>query len=135
MRISVLWYVSAAVLFFLLILLWIPAAKTIRQNDSAAVGRLRHLGEAQVHYAAQHPKEGFACSLDDLSVTNPYSGYRFLLACDPNPNGGERKYRLIAEPLEAGKTGERTYCLTEEGLIWYDEASSANCLAARRPLS
>jgi hypothetical protein len=134
MRISGLWYVSAAVLFCLLVLFRIPAVRTIRQNDSAAVGRLRRIGEAQLDYAAHHPEKGFACRLSDLSVINPYSGYRFVLACDPARNGVVEKYQLSAEPLEVGKTGKRTYCLTDVGVIWYDKGSSANCFSAHQVL-
>src|SRR5947208_16848939 len=38
----------------------------IRQNESAAVGRLRKIHDLQSKYAAAHPNEGFACQLQRL---------------------------------------------------------------------
>jgi hypothetical protein len=129
----VLYFVFPAVLLLLLVSFPFPT-KTVRQNDSAAIGRLRELSNAQLAYAARHPTTGFACRLSDLSVTSSYSGYTFQLQCDAETNGIVAKYHLTAEPLEFGRTGTRAYCMTESRVIWYDQASGTACLGAQRQL-
>ena len=62
-------------------------ANTVRQNDSAAIGRIRFIGETQITYARQHPQSGFACALSDLSADALYSGYRFELRCKHDQKG------------------------------------------------
>ena len=119
----------------LLLFLFIPAHhKSIRANDSAAIGRLRQLGDAQSAYANRHPDKGFACSLTDLSFSNPWSGYEFHLGCD-QVNGLVAKYRVTAKPLWIGQTGVRVYCMTEARVIWYDSATHDACLTGKRPVN
>lgn len=135
MKRQYLWYTLAAVLLCVL-LFYGYRPKTILQNDSAAIGRLRQLSESQTAYSAQHPERGFACSLADLSATGEYSGYRYLLRCETSPGGAAARYELVAQPLETGKTGARTYCVTEERLIWFNErGSTPDCLRAHKLVS
>ena len=111
---------------------------TVRQDDSAALGRLRRIAEAQYTYAAQHRGKGFACRLEDLSEESEYSGYRFFLSCPSAATDGAAhwNYEVRAEPLEVGKTGFRAYCSTESGVIWYDsKGSGKSCIDFRRQLN
>ena len=126
-------FLCAAVL---LLFLFIPVHhKNIRANDSAAIGRLRQLGDAQSAYSDRHPGKGFACTLTDLSLSTPWSGYEFHLGCDQEANGTIAKYRVTAEPLGIGQTGVRVYCMTEDRIIWYDSGSRDACLTAKRPVN
>jgi hypothetical protein len=107
---------------------------TVEQNDSAAIGRLRRLSEAQDSYAAQNPNKGFACNLSDIAGESQYSGYRFSLVCN-HPAGKSSSYELIAQPLTIGKTGLRTYCITEKKEVWFGaDGSASDCLATRQPI-
>jgi hypothetical protein len=107
----------------------------MRQNDSAAIGKLRQLSANQSTFAKQNGN-GFACSIAEVSGTNEYSGYRFLLQCDKDASGYVRGYQLVARPIEASKTGMRTYCVTEQQMIWFDERGSAtDCLREQRAVS
>jgi hypothetical protein len=133
-RKSVVWFGIVTALF-LVFSCFEFRTKTIRQNDSAAVGRLRRLNDAQLAYIASHPTKGFACNMPDLSESEQYSGYKFLLSCDARSSGSVSSYQLVAQPLEPGRTGLRTYCVTEERQIWYDgNGSVTNCLRARQPI-
>jgi hypothetical protein len=130
-RLSFLACAAVLVLFFL-----IPVhLHNVRANDSAAIGRLRKLGDAQLANADRQPDKGFACNLTDLSFSTPWSGYKFHLECDQEPNGRVDKYRVIAEPLQIRLTGVRVYCMTESRVVWYDSASGEACLSAKRPLN
>jgi hypothetical protein len=108
---------------------------TMRQNDSAAIGKLRQLSANQATFAKQN-RNGFACSIAEVSGADEYSGYRFLLQCDKDASGYVRGYQVVARPIEASKTGMRTYCVTEQQMIWFDERGSAtDCLLKHRVVS
>jgi hypothetical protein len=128
------WFAIPVLLLFLA--LSIPFhLSTIRQNDSAAVGELRRIGEAQHRYATQHPSKRFACRLDDLSEPSQFSGYIFLLSCPSPGTNAAAHYQVRAEPLVVGKTGLHAYCSTDTGVIWYDGAGSGQaCIDSRRQL-
>jgi hypothetical protein len=120
----------------LLLVLSIPFhSSTIRQNDAAALGKLRRIGEAQHLYATRYSSKGFACRLEDLSEPSQYSGYIFLLSCPGTGANPAAHYQVRAEPVKVGKTGLRAYCSTETGVIWYDrEGSGQACIDSGRQL-
>jgi|SRR3954462_6515892 hypothetical protein len=122
-----------AVTLVVLPLLYRFTGKTVSQNDSAAIGRLHQIGEAEKEYAAKHPDRGYSCDLAALSHESSYSGYKFSLHCSStSPISG---YAVIAQPVEIGKTGLRTYCVTEALQVWYSaNNSSSDCFASRRPV-
>lgn len=109
--------------------------KTVLQNDSAAIGKLRRMSEAEMKYVREHPEGGFACSLSELSERDQYSGYKFYLSCGTGPNGAASTFQLVAQPLEQKKTGINTYCVTQDKQIWYDPTGSVQkCLVERRTI-
>lgn len=132
-RLKFAWYAIPAVLLTLAFVPYQFDHGSIKQNDAAAIGRLRVLMDAQTAHSAQHPEEGFACLLADLSQPSEYSGYRFVLTC-PAVNGTVKHYEAFGEPAQPLKTGLHAYCMTEAGVIWWDErGSGVNCLRAQRP--
>ncbi len=121
------WGVSAIAIAVVCILMFYPRRySTIKQNDSAAIGRIRFIGERQTAYAAQHTERGFACAMSDLSAKDVYSGYRFELQCGRDENGTATSYQIVAQPLRRGETGLHTYCSTQQRLLWYDDSDSPN---------
>ena len=122
-------------IFLLSISLFQFRTKTVRQNDSAAIGKLRHLSEAEMNYIKEHPERGFACALSELSESDQYSGYKFYLSCRTSSNSVASSFQLVAQPLESNKTGINTYCVTQERQIWYaDNGSAEKCLVERRTI-
>lgn len=119
-----------------LILLSPYRPNTIKQNDSAAIGRLRTLYRSQAEYASAHPARGFACSLADIGGSDTYSGYTFRMSCGTASGRKAVAYQIMADPIviSGKKSGVRSYCVTERAVIWYDNDSAATCLAAQRPV-
>jgi hypothetical protein len=121
-----------------------------RAHEAASASLLSSVNGLQRHYAAAHPKQGFACELSLLKssehvkdseydpqeflVSGRHSGYSFaILNCRAAANGVVDHYDVIAVPVEPGKSGFRAFCSNESGLLWYDnDGSLANCLASRR---
>jgi hypothetical protein len=130
----IVWLAGIAILLLALSLLQFRT-KTVRQNDSAAIGKLRHLSEAEMNYIKEHPERGFACSLAELSESDQYSGYKLYLSCGTGSNGAASSFQLVAQPLEPKKTGIDTYCVTQERQIWHDaNGSIQKCLVERRTI-
>src|SRR5580765_4803586 len=129
-------YTIPVLFLVLLAAVFIPYhPNTVRQNDSAALGKLRQSGVAQRIYATEHRDKGFACRLEGLSELGQYSGYRFSLSCPSSTDlAALSRYEVWAEPLEIGKTGFRAYCSTESGVVWYDSTGSGkSCINSRHP--
>jgi len=142
-------------LSFLLVIVFTPhfydSHAGIRQNESAAVGSLIKINGLQSKYAAAHPKQGFACQLQQLRVANgmstidepttallsgAWSGYNFvLLGCTPAANGIVNRYRITAIPSVRSTTGMRAFCTDESGNLFYEEnGSGTKCLSSRLPV-
>jgi hypothetical protein len=103
---------------------------SIKQNDSAAIGKLRLINEAEKQQAAHSTDATFACNLPDLSEPVEYSGYKFSLSCA----GKNSHYEASGEPIKMKMTGLHAYCTTEAGVIYWDENGSADrCLRDKRP--
>lgn len=140
-----------SVLILGLALFFIPSGLGgLRQNESAAVGTLRHIWTLQNEHAGLHPNIGFACQLrllkpgpptnddrDTSLLTSEWSGYRIaLVSCTSEPDGQVRRYQMTAVPIVPGKSGVRAFCMDQSGVIWFDANGSAeNCLATRRGIS
>ena len=146
---------ASFLLSFLLVLAFSPhfhdSHAGVRQNESAAVGSLRSIHDLQSKYAAAHPKEGFACELQQLRpaedattaydptkalLAGEWSGYKFVVAgCTRTVMGIVIRYQLTAVPVVRGSTGVRAFCTDESGTLFYEERGSAvECLSSRRPL-
>jgi hypothetical protein len=134
MKTNAIWYGIAVAILSMLCLVQIRP-NTIRQNDAAALGKLRLLIEAQSEYASKNPGKGFSCNLADFMRRDEYSGYRFLLECRGGDGLKASGYELVVQPLKRGTTGIRTFCATELNQIWYDDTGSAReCLTRRRAI-
>jgi len=153
---NLLMEIAIAACILLLAALFIPTLDgpngRRRANEATAVGSLRRITILQNDYAASHPTEGFACRLPLLKPTAPNSdeydsdafllsaehvGYRIAFAgCESESNGVVTRYRIVAIPLEPGKSGVRAFCTDQTGALWYDASGSAgDCLASRRTIN
>lgn len=119
-------------------------------HEAAAARELRAIASAQVDYARAYG--GFACNLaqlgpplknvkpsldsagliDQALAAGLKAGYRFSVA---SCSDSGRSYRLVAVPIEPGRTGKRSFCTDQNAVVKYAEESSADdCLAAGKPL-
>lgn len=121
------------------------------RNESAAVGAIRYLNTAQVTYSEQHEK--YACSLTDLgpaflaaseewrrdretdvsALINGamFEGYRFSLSgC-----GTGRAYVIVASPISVGKSGTRSFCSDQTGIIYFaKDGDPDTCVSEKQPI-
>jgi type IV pilus assembly protein PilA len=116
-------------------------------NESSAVGSLRTLYFANIAYAKDHPEDGYAKKLIDLSsrsdkpvqhngpewmidpalVGGLKTGYRFGYASHSSKGDGKvDAYELSADPLEPGQFGKRHFFMNETGVIRVSETGPAN---------
>jgi hypothetical protein len=96
-------------------------------NENSVVSSVRTLNSAEIAYAQAHPKEGFTCSLSDLStawgidpevVRGKKNGFVFELeSCAPAKKGGPiAKYRVVAY-MPIRKAGAPAYCSDDSDVI------------------
>ncbi len=109
-------------------------------NESSAVSQIRTLITAEASYAAQHPNQGFTCSLgalkDDGLISGELAsgsryGYSFeITGCEAGAGGGaSRKFQIEAYPLRVNQTGMRAFCSDESGVVKVNvHGSSQGCL-------
>jgi type II secretory pathway pseudopilin PulG len=121
----------------------------IAANEASAVGSLRTINTAELAYANEYQKVGFACDLTKLGTfgksaspdnagfigdnlaRGTKSGYRFELTCDTDPS----KYTAVAYPMTEGQSGVRSFCTNQTGVISYSKTGSAeSCLREGDPL-
>lgn len=140
----VLGYIEIAGIPFILIIAAIAIPNVLRArmaaNESSAVASVRTLNAAEVAYLAEHPAQGYTCSLSDLadaaSIKGPLAsgqknGYAFELSgCAAATDGGPNvKYQVVAYPLRVDQTGRRAFCSDESVTIKVDSGGSArSCL-------
>jgi type IV pilus assembly protein PilA len=137
----VLGYAGVAALPVILIIAAIAIPNLLRAriaaNEASAVGSLRMLNSAEVAFAASNPKQGYTCSLSDLSGLNTdlasvqNRGYVFeLTGCSAEePGGAKVKYQIVAYPQNGNQTGVRAFCSDDTMEIRFDpQGSSAACL-------
>ena len=93
-------------------------------NESNALGALRTVSAAQTAFRSQDTSRTYANALSVLSGTTPQyiddvlgagekHGYKFAIA-------GATKYvwSCTATPASVGKTGNRTFCVDESGVLY-----------------
>jgi type IV pilus assembly protein PilA len=108
----------------------------IAANESSAISEVRTLITAEASYAAQHPNQGFTCSLgalkDDGLISGELAsgsryGYSFeITGCEA---GASKKFQIEAYPLRVNQTGRRAFCSDESGVVKVDaHGSSQGCL-------
>ena len=120
-------------------------------NETSAIKSIQTISQAQTQYSMQYPVSGYACGLPALggdphsgppSATSAEilppdltsgikSGYQFTISnCIKNSNGGNDRvtgFTVVAQPITVGKTGNRTFCSDESGLIKFDPSGGTNC--------
>ncbi len=100
----------------------------LNANESAAIAALQTISSAAQSYRAVNPT--FPANLSALgNATPPYidsvlasgskQGYNFTLS------GSTNTFLAIAYPQIHGKTGRRSFCVDESGVIRYTDPGSA----------
>ncbi len=114
----------------------------IAANESSAVGSIRSINTAEVTYSSTYPAQGFSDTLTKLGPGNPVSstaaglldgvvgcpaapcpksGYNLTLS---SPGATPRtSYVSQAVPINAGQSGQRTFCSSADGVIHFDPAA------------
>jgi hypothetical protein len=112
-------------------------------NDSVAASSLRILYLANVDYAKNHPLQGYAARLSDLSEVpaNPEHswaidpalaggekhGYRFAYTSQGTQGDGKRDvFQASADPLVPGKTGRHHFFVDQTGVIRMSDTKPAD---------
>lgn len=120
-------------------------------NETSAVKSVQTISQAQTQFSMQYPSSGYSCSLQALGgdphsgppsatsaeilppdlASGVKSGYQFTITncVKDTANGGDRVtgFTILAQPLTVGRTGNRTFCSDESGLIKFDPAGGTNC--------
>ncbi|HTQ87834.1 MAG TPA: hypothetical protein VMI93_16565 [Candidatus Solibacter sp.] len=99
-------------------------------NQAAAVGSLRNLSIAQVHFQNAHPEKGYARSLAELGpapgaglldpviAAGERFGYRItLLPGPPDQNGRTTAYSAVARPVQYKITGCYCFFVDESAVV------------------
>ena len=120
-------------------------------NETSAIKSVQTISQAQTQYSMQYPSSGYSCTLQALGgdphsgppsatsaeilppdlASGVKSGYQFTITncIKDTANGGDRVtgFTILAQPLTVGRTGNRTFCSDESGLIKFDPAGGTNC--------
>lgn len=135
-------WIAGIPMFLIIAAIAIPNLLRARMaaNESSAVAGVRTIVAAEVGYAANHPEEGFTCSLSALEnaqlISGPLAngqktGYAFeLTSCTPGDGGrANTKYQVLAYPVRLHQTGVRAFCSDESAILKVDAGGSAEkCL-------
>jgi len=111
----------------------------VSANESSAVGSLHAISAAEVTYVSQYPAIGFAPTLANLGGTNcdsPDDTAACLIdsALASGSKGtytftsiglGTAPYSLYFAAATPASGNGRSYCVTEDGVIHYDESGAA----------
>jgi hypothetical protein len=124
-----------------------PGKVWVSANEAAAVGKLRDLNDFQRKYPADHPENGFTCTLSlpesaepanrtDHDMTSTQFGYNFaIINCRIDAKGRVIRYQATAVPIKLGTTGFRAYCTDDSEELWFDRSGSASqCLQSQHSL-
>ena len=146
----VLGYLGIAVIPIILIIAAIAIPNLLRAriaaNEASAINGVQILNTAERSYQASHEDTGFTCSLSDLRDTGLLSdfrltdghrhGYFFVLrGCALGYSGPNRKYQIVAYPVNQNMSGVRAFCSDESAQIKSDaNGSTSNCLETGEPL-
>lgn len=140
-------------IILILMLMAIPTFGTLkkRANDLSAINSLQKINQAEIQYESTYPANGYTCTLSALGgdpsagppsptsaqiiqgdLTSGYkSGYIFTIGncTKATVNGTDRVtgYTVTAVPQTVGKTGDRGFCLDQNGTIKYDPTGGTNC--------
>ncbi len=140
----ILGYIGVAAVPIILIIAAIAIPNLLRArmaaNESSAVASVRTIVTAQMAYSESHPETGYACSLsalrdaqmiDGVLGSGQKTGYRFeITGCEAEAAGGvSKKYQVVAYPITANQTGDRSFCSDESAVIkQHSGGSPQSCL-------
>jgi len=120
----------------------------VASNESSAVAAIRWINTSEVSLATDKPKQGFTCDASRLAASIPASegerikttvlkngikdGYSFKFdGCDKSG----QTYRISAEPIRPGKSGNRSFCSDETGVIYLSASGKADsCFREKNPI-
>ncbi|MGH9793630.1 MAG: type IV pilin protein [Candidatus Acidiferrales bacterium] len=134
----------------------------IQANEAAAVQNLRTISTAQVAYLTAYAN-GFAPGLPELTGNSPVTcdqaglidnalasgqktGYRYVLhpgtpvlvAGVGCAAPGVNDYQISAEPIAVGSSGQRSFCMTQNGIIRQDPTgapiAAGSCVPPLAPI-
>ncbi len=141
-------------IILILMLMAMPTVGGITKhaNETSAVNSVQTIATAEIMYANSYPAKGFACSLMALGgdpasgpptptaaqliqpdLASGYkSGYIFNITNCVKSNVGRmdyvKGYTVTAVPETVGKTGDRGFCIDQNGgSPKYDAAGGTNC--------
>jgi hypothetical protein len=120
----------------------------ISRNEASAVGAIRWINNSEITFASNNPKPGFTCNTTQLSSFVPgpeaesikttvmkdgsRSGYSFRFdGCEKDG----QSYRISAQPIRPGHSGNRSFCSDESGIIYFSASASGDaCLKEKNPI-
>ncbi len=141
-------------IILILITLAVPQYTKVRKqtNETSAEASMKAISTAETQYNSTYPTNGYSCSLSalggdpksgaptpqaaqdldpGLASTGIKSGYQFNITnCTKQTVGNQDMYtgfEVTATPITVNKTGDRGFCMDENGLIKYDPAGGTNC--------
>ncbi len=145
----VLGYLGVAAIPVVLIIAAIAIPNLLRArmaaNESSAAQTVRLLGTAEIAYSSGHPGKGYSCDLNELVsagdldhevATGMQHGYSFAIQnCAGQPSGPNTKFQIVAYPVGVNRTGVRSFCSEESGIVKAHSSGSARaCLENGSPL-
>lgn len=140
-------------IMLILMLLAIPNFNKMKMsvNEKSAINSLQVIYKDQISYQNDYPANGFASTLDQLGGDpksgNPTpqgaqllsgtlqngvkDGYQFAITNVSKVTVGNTDqvtgFQVTAVPLAVGKTGNRGFCMDNQGQIKYDPQGGTNC--------
>lgn len=140
-------------IILILMLMAVPSIGRMKKqaNETSAVVSLQAIFKGEILYASSFPKKGFTCALSALGgdpsfgaptpdaaqilqndLASGYkSGYIFNISnCSKKNSGGSeyiKGFTVTAVPETVGKTGDRGFCIDENGSPKYDPRGGTNC--------
>ena len=142
-------------IILILVTLAIPQYTKVKKttNETSAVASMKAIATAENQYSSTYPQNGYACTLVPLGgdpksgapsaqsaqVLDPVlaasgikAGYQFAVTnCQKGATVGGvdmyTGYQITATPITVNKTGDRGFCMDENGLIKFDPTGGINC--------
>jgi len=112
-------------------------------NESSAAGSIRTINTGEVSYASAYPSIGFTslsvlggsepctpstsngCFIDNVLATGTKEGYTFTATAGTQVGGVYMTYTSLGSPSSLDKTGTRSFCSDQTGVIFYNVNSQA----------
>jgi hypothetical protein len=100
-------------------------AQDMAANEQAALNITKAIPQIQQTFMREHPSSGYACRISDLGASGTIdpavgsgkaNGYKYEVRCRGKANP-KTEYEFWARPDDYGKTGNRIFCVTEQGRV------------------